>query len=224
MDLIPLNLLSHRMAPVVALVVGLHAALLAVPLRSARPHDGASEGGHIQVRVLAAVPLAAAQAVEAPRAARDAPNVAAPRVQPSVDPTLPVPAERAAMPTPDIAAVVTPPIEAFGLVVPGIDSADDYFPRSMLTLAPSPLEMVMIEYPPIENDQGQYTSELTLFIDETGRVARVRVDGAELPFELEAAARNAFINARFRSGELDGRAVKSQIRIEVTFDSRSGNA
>lgn len=134
-------------------------------------------------------------------------------------------AEAAVEPHPvEIPAAVTPPLEAFGLVVPGIDSDDDYFPRAMLTVVPTPMEPVLIAYPVIEQDSGRHSSELTLFIDETGRVARVRVDGNELPPAMEEAARNAFINARFRSGELDGRAVKSRIRIEVVFDSRPGNA
>ena len=91
----------------------------------------------------------------------------------------------------------------FGLVLPGIHSDGDYYPRALLSKAPSPLDAVAIDYPLIENDSGYHVSELTLFIDETGRVARVRVDGASLPAALEAAARQAFASAQFRAGEVE---------------------
>jgi hypothetical protein len=42
----------------------------------------------------------------------------------------------------------------------------------------------------------------------------------QLPGILSAAVRDAFLAARFSPGELDGRAVRSRLRIEVTFDSR----
>jgi len=116
-------------------------------------------------------------------------------------------------------ASATPPLPAIGLVVPGADRDDDFYPRSMLSLAPSPVDMIVIDYPLIADDQGRYVGEATLFIDETGRVVRVRFEGASLPAPLEEAARSAFTNARFRAGEADGRNVKAQIRIEVAFDS-----
>lgn len=221
----PVTPVSRRIAPVVVLVLGLHAALLATPVRSARTNASAATSRPLQVRTLAVAAVATPAATRTPAAIRRASERAALPVEPAAETLPPVPpalsAERL---VPLQAAEVTPPMPVFGLVIPGIDSDDDYFPRALLTQAPSPIEPVVIDYPAIDRDPGHHSSELTLFIDETGRVARVRVDGAELPFELEVAARNAFINARFRSGELDGRAVKSQIRIEVVFDSRTGNA
>jgi periplasmic protein TonB len=207
-------------------VLGLHAALLATPVRSALSNGNASASHPIQVRMLAPPAVTAPVLAQAPAAVRQEANArAAPPAHLVVEPTPSVPEAQSAVPlVPEPLVELAPPMPVFGLIVPGIDHDDDYFPRALLTLAPSPIEPVLIEYPVIDRDPGHHSSELTLFIDETGRVVRVRVDGAELPFELEAAARNAFINARFRSGELDGRAVKSQIRIEVTFDGRSGNA
>ncbi|MDP1690779.1 MAG: hypothetical protein Q8L49_02250 [Burkholderiaceae bacterium] len=213
------------MAPVVVLVLGLHAALLATPVRSARADGAASASRPLQVRTLAAAATSTPVATRAPAAMDRESERTAPPAQPVAEPLPQLPAAQPAAPlVAEQAAEIAPPMPVFGLVVPGIDSDDDYFPRALLTQAPSPIEPVLIDYPAIDRDPGHHSSELTLFIDETGRVARVRVDGAELPLELEMAARNAFINARFRSGELDGRAVKSQIRIEVVFDSRTGNA
>ncbi len=61
---------------------------------------------------------------------------------------------------------------------------------------------------------------MTLFIDETGAVVRVRCEGNTLPPAFEEAARNAFMNVRFRPGELaDHGAVKSRIRVEVVFEA-----
>jgi Gram-negative bacterial TonB protein C-terminal len=210
-----------RIAPVVILVVAVHAALLAVPVRSTRSQGGATVGAQLLVRTLTApsVAVATGQADQAPSLATQA-----------TVPT-PAPTEVAAAGAPpntlasaalaaSAAANTSPPMPKFGLVLPGIDSDGDYFTRAMLSQAPSPLDAVVIDYPLIENDSGHHVSELTLFIDETGRVARVRVDGASLPAALEAAARQAFASAQFRAGEVDGHAVKSQIRVEVVFDNR----
>jgi hypothetical protein len=61
---------------------------------------------------------------------------------------------------------------------------------------------------------------LALFIDESGTVRRVRLDGPLLPPALDTAARDAFLNARWQPGRVDGgRLVKSLIRVEVTFES-----
>jgi hypothetical protein len=222
------------MAPVLALVIALHAALLAVPLRSARPQAAASAFIPLQVRMLGpdpAEPMTAVATAPAPAAesmttvaATPAPAVeavalqappAAPATIAEEQPPVTVRAE-APSPPPD----VSPPQPLFGLVVPGADSDGDYFPRGMLTLAPAALDVVVIDYPPIPDDRGHHVGELTLFIDETGRVVRVRVDDDALPAALGAAAKAAFLNARFRAGEADGRAVKSRIRIEVVFDSQ----
>lgn len=208
----------RRIAPVVILVIALHAVLLAVPVRSVRPQGGPNAGTSVQVRMLGA------PGVEATAAIAAVPSVQAERVgeQPLQAPAAPkestkpiVLADATVRGTP-----VSPPLPALGLVKPGIDSDADYYPRGMLSQGPSPLDTIVIDYPPIPNDSGHHVSELTLFIDETGRVARVRVDGAALPPALEAAARNAFAIARFRAGEVEGRTVKSRIRIEVVFDNR----
>ena len=225
MNHIPVSPRARRLAPVILLVLGIHAALLAAPVRSPRLHDGSGAGGPLQVRMVANAAVEVTTASPpAPASVQEVRTVPASALARALQPEAPV-SEQALEPLTVLApAAVTPPLEAFGLIMPGIDSDDDYFPRALLTAAPAPLEMVLIAYPAIEQDAGRYRSELTLFIDETGRVARVRVEGDQLPPALEQAARDAFTQARFRSGELDGRAVKSRIRVEVVFDSRAGNA
>lgn len=99
------------------------------------------------------------------------------------------------------------------------DPDDRYVPRRLLTLPPTALDGVLLTYPRIEFDnRGHYTAILTLFIDETGRVRRIRVDQPGLPEELEGVARRAFQRVRYTPGEVDGQPVPSTIRVEVRFD------
>jgi hypothetical protein len=65
---------------------------------------------------------------------------------------------------------------------------------------------------------------LTLFIDEQGVVRRVRIDEADdtgLPPLLEDTARQTFLQSAFTPGEVEGRPVRSQLRIEVEFATES---
>ena len=202
----------RRIAPLAAIVIALHAALLAVPVRSARAPEVPAPAAAMQVRLLGTQDgdTAATQATAAPITDGD------PGAQPQAQWPL---ATRATADTAPASA--SPPQPAYGLVTPARESDADYYPRAALSLAPAPLDTIVIDYPPIADDSGHHVSELSLFIDEAGRVTRVRVDGQALPPALEQAAREAFTGARFRPGEVDGRAVKSRIRIEVAFDIRT---
>lgn len=212
------------MAPLAILVVGLHAVVLAMPVRSATPDHASAQAGQMQVRLISssaalAWPAPAPEPQSEPMSPPAAAPAATPAAQAEADAATaapgPVPAPQSAAP-----ASASPPAPSFGLVVPAADRDGDYFSRALLSLAPRPIDPVVIDYPALEKDSGHHVSELTLFIDETGRVARVRVDGPSLPPALEDAARRAFAAARFRPGEAEGRAVKSQIRVEVVFDNR----
>ena len=66
---------------------------------------------------------------------------------------------------------------------------------------------------------GRHVGVLSIFIDEHGQVQRSEADDAVgLPEALVQAAREAFMAAQFAPGEIDGRAVKSRVRVEVVFD------
>lgn len=95
---------------------------------------------------------------------------------------------------------------------------DGYIPRPLLTQAPVALTTVLIESPASQAPAGRYTGVLSLFIDEEGHVREVRGEPPSLPPEMEEAGRAAFLQARFKPGELDGHAVKSRVRVEVVFD------
>lgn len=210
----------RKIGSVVALVVVLHALLLAVPRQPAVVSgQSPSTPASVQVRVLEmpskpALPPAAVVALGGAPAGVDVPFVATPAPKQSG-----VEAARAS--APDVAPVPTPANTWLGLALPGAAGDDDlYFPRSQLLVAPAAIDPVVIDYPRFDGDAGRYVAELSLFIDETGRVARIRVDSGSLPPALEDAARRAFTQARFRPGEAaEHGTVKSRIRIEVVFES-----
>lgn len=98
-------------------------------------------------------------------------------------------------------------------------SGSEYVPRPQLSTAPRPSTPVVVPFPAEVTSPGRYAAILALFIDETGVVRRVRVDGPSLPKPMEDAARDSFLQAHFSPGEVDGRQVKSLIRVEVVFDN-----
>ncbi len=97
---------------------------------------------------------------------------------------------------------------------------DGYVLRKALTRAPVPLADVDPPWPDGLSSIEAQTGRFTLFIGEAGTVDRIVPDGPSLFPSLEASAIAAFSAARFQPGEVDGRPVKSVIRIEVVFDPR----
>lgn len=97
---------------------------------------------------------------------------------------------------------------------------DRYHARRELSRPPKPLSPIDIVFPPGVPTPGRHTAVLAVYIDELGHVRKVRTEGEALPLAFEDAARNAFLGASFRAGELEGRAVKSYIHVEVVFDEQ----
>ena len=97
----------------------------------------------------------------------------------------------------------------------------DYVSAELLSTRPQAVDTVDIPYPEVDTPPLLVRLVLTLFIDEQGRVARVRAEDAGLPAAWARAAASAFEPARFTPGRRDGHAVKARIRIEVSFDARS---
>ena len=95
---------------------------------------------------------------------------------------------------------------------------DDYVPRPLLTVPPVARTPVIFAAPEGEMFRGRHVGILSLFIDEHGQVQRIEADAGSLPEDLEQAAREAFMAAQFAPGEINGRAVKSRVRVEVVFD------
>jgi hypothetical protein len=133
------------------------------------------------------------------------------------------PAPLSALPEPAAAAELSPlptlPAAAAGAGEVGAD--EGYIPRPRLSVVPVMQHSVVLQWPPEWAAEGLYSEVLSLFIDEFGIVQRVRVDGNGLPELFQQQARQAFLGVRFSPGQLNGRDVKSLIRIEVSFEARS---
>ncbi len=100
---------------------------------------------------------------------------------------------------------------------------DDYFRRAELTVPAEPLGQIDIPDPGprVLPDAGSAVQAvvLTLLIGESGRVDRIIVETDRVPEALESAARKAFEQARFVPGQINGKPVKSRMRIEVRFEA-----
>lgn len=95
-----------------------------------------------------------------------------------------------------------------------------FWPRSELDRAPVPLAPVVLNWPTKNAPPaGDYRGELTLFIDETGTVRRIRIEGAELPAVLSDLALKAFLATRFKPGLRAGQSARARIRVEVLFEA-----
>jgi hypothetical protein len=217
----------RRIVPLIAAVVAAHAMLLALP-RQLPVAQGRLPAHAPAVQVRFVEPQRHDATIAQPLIATLDPAMAPARSALPAPAALPLSEQ---LPTQDVAApastalavpLAPPERQWLGMALPGVPTEDDhFFARSALSVAPAALQPVLIDYPVFQGDAGRYVSELSLFIDETGSVVKVRVDGDALPPPLEAAARRAFLNARFRPGEApEFGVVKSRIRVEVTFDNR----
>jgi protein TonB len=186
-----------------------HAALIGT-LAGNGPRGG-RPGASGPATVLHASVRTMSPADAAPAAFETAPVVvAAARVAPEVGEL-----RTDAAPLPEIAAPV-PQVRADG------DDFDGYVPRALLTVPPEVKGTAEIGWPDTPGlPDGHYHETFTLYIDETGTVRRVEPEGDGLPAPLLDRARQTFLAARFEPGQVNGRIVKSRIRIAVDFESHA---
>lgn len=102
---------------------------------------------------------------------------------------------------------------------PGNPARGAYLPRPLLSIAPKIQAEVIIAMPPGADDGARHVGVLSLFIDEQGRVRHIEPDDPALPPDMERAAQEAFMGARFSPGQVGGRMVKARINVEVVFES-----
>lgn len=160
-------------------------------------------------------------------ASRTGPPAPAPGTRPA-PPAAAAAAASAPAPAPMLADVAeTLALDALEPTGAGPGAADQeegdqaYLPRSLLTRAPVPQHAIDLLYPELA-PSGLFRAVLTLFIDDQGVVRRVRIDEAGdsgLPPVLEDAARQTFLRSSFTPGEIDGRPIRSRLRIEVEYAS-----
>ncbi len=152
------------------------------------------------------------------------------------------PESRATTPEPTPTRVTSPTLETIAPVEPSatttahsydqqnaparmaVESAADgfdYVPRDLLSVVPRPLAAIDVPFPESASGWFEANVQLSVFIDETGLVQKLRVDRSSGGSALESAAIQAFRQARFSPGQIDGRAVRSVIRVEVEFEARA---
>lgn len=109
---------------------------------------------------------------------------------------------------------------AAGTAVRGIIDlpVQHYFPVGELDAKPEARGSVPLDYPQDVPLMPLSRVVLSLLIDELGKVNKVVVESADSPKELEDLASRAFMGARFSPGMRSGTAVKSRLRVEVTFE------
>ena len=191
----------------------LHAALLAAPPTSP-PQDGSGRPLAMQVRTLTEVGMATTQ-VQAPRSSANQARRDVRQASPA-PPAMPVPAWE--LPTAPTAAGL-PAAEPSDDPDESEDGAGDFLAPEQLDRRARASASIDLPWPELA-PHGRFRAVMTLFIDETGQVRRVRLEpdeGGTLPPVLEDSARQAFLSGRFEPGELGGRAVRSRLRVEVEF-------
>lgn len=220
---------TWRIAPPLALATTLHAMVLTGVVQWRGGDAGAADGRALAQAASLSVRLAS-RAPEPPAPTRapapvtthpaDAPldsPVATTLADTSGDPAQVQPMSPTPAPTVEAATATS---EASAEPSGPDPASDRYHARRELSRPPKPLSPIDIVFPPGVPTPGRHKAVLAVYIDEMGHVRKVHTEGESLPLAFEDAARNAFLSAQFRAGELEGRAVKSYIHIEVVFDEQ----
>lgn len=91
-----------------------------------------------------------------------------------------------------------------------------YLPPSQLSVVPRPLHDVATSPPGVSLSGMLGEAQIMLLVSEQGTVDAALVGASSLPDEMVTYALTQFRQARFSPGMLEGRAVKSRIRILLT--------
>jgi hypothetical protein len=102
------------------------------------------------------------------------------------------------------------------------DAFQSFFPATQLTRLPFPITEIDLNADNIDEVAVGGQIELSILIDEAGRVVdvSVREGGAESPVFAERVARR-FFDSKFSPGEINGQRVRSQLLISVISEPRS---
>ncbi len=113
-----------------------------------------------------------------------------------------------------------PALVAPGIVEAAVESVSSppagYLFGASLTRSATPIEEIAPEYP-VAAELRAGTVRLQVFIDARGHVDRVDVLGSNPTGVFDAAARAAFLKARFEPALVGLQPVNSQMTIEVEF-------
>jgi protein TonB len=103
---------------------------------------------------------------------------------------------------------------------PAVSPVDPvYYSARELDVYPTPLTPLRFEYPVhLAGAATRGEVLVKLMLDEAGIVDQAAVIAAEPPGHFDEQARATLAAARFSPGRREGRAVKSQVTVRVTFD------
>ena len=99
---------------------------------------------------------------------------------------------------------------------PGI-AVEMYYPRSALNHPPSLLQDVDLSTLAAIAGDDSKNVVLELFVSEQGTIDRIAFEPGTLDESVQEKLQELLLQLKFSSGEIDGMAVKSRIKIEVMF-------
>lgn len=180
-------------------------------------------------RIIQARLVEASRPITAPQAAPT--QVAEPEPTPdttALQVTEPAPAPAAAEPPPpELPASAAAPEKNANL--PSIEAPlledPTYYPAQEVDVHPTALQSIQPAYPAeaaSANVAGSVV--LVLLLDESGRVQDITVEESSPPGMFDKSALEAFRTARFTPAQRHGRAVKSRVRIKVTYELTDNKA
>lgn len=196
----------------VASTAALHAAVFLGLGDSGMTPSGDSRRGRVR---MAHVVVREAEPIVAPRR-EDEGVVPAPPVAAAVVESL---AAIAPEPPVPVRPADEPAATAWRLTALTSDANEEYVEPRQLSVRPTAIGEIALPQPSQDDRRVSSKAVLTLFIDADGRVVRIRVESSDLPREVEGGARQAFLQAHFRPGMIDGSSVKSRMTVEVVFDT-----
>ena len=128
------------------------------------------------------------------------------------------PAAKRGAPAAAPGAVATAPTPVAALALP--PAADlTYYSARELDVYPTPRTPLRFDYPErAANRHIGGSVRIMLLLDEAGAIDGISVVAAEPPGIFEDGTRAVFAAARFFPGRKDGRAVKSRVLINVSYD------
>jgi hypothetical protein len=95
----------------------------------------------------------------------------------------------------------------------------DYLPPSRVSVPPKPLRPRDVPFPEGVEGSVDLRVMVSLFIDEAGKVRRVRLDTPDIPAAFANSIISTFLSTEFTPGKVDAVPVRSLVRIEVAFQA-----
>jgi hypothetical protein len=99
-----------------------------------------------------------------------------------------------------------------------LPTPDIFYPPDELDASPHPAEDLALSYPSDGIAHRTGYVQLTLFIDESGKLERVVRGDTDLPQMFADSVEVELRNVRYLPGQIGDRPVKSQLVLRIDFD------